>query len=49
MCLLEDVYMHRVADLCIRAIDLAKENSDLSDLEKVLLNKFKVVLFSSSV
>lgn len=41
--------MNEVVDLYVKAIDLAKENSSLSNQEKALLNKFKILLLSGSV
>ena len=41
--------MHDVFDLYVNAIDLAKDNPTLSNQEKALLNRFKILLRSEAV
>lgn len=41
--------MENIVDLYVSAIDLAKENPTLSNQEKALLNRFKILLRSGAV
>lgn len=41
--------MESIVDLYVNAIDLAKENPTLSNQEKALLNRFKILLRSGAV
>ena len=41
--------MQEIVELYVKAIDLAKEKTTLSNQEKALLNKLKIVLLSAAV
>lgn len=40
--------MHQVIDWYVKAVDLAKQGKGLSNQEKMILNKFKILLLSGA-